>query len=92
MSLTIKENNRIFLVQGSINSKTVEQFKNHLEFLLLYKNNLTINIDGVCAIDRMGMKTIKVLRTLALSNNKSFDIVGYGCKAIYEDILDSNYA
>ena len=92
MSLTIKENNGIFLVQGSINTKTVAQFKNHLEFLLLYKKNLTIDIDGVSAIDRMGMKAIKTLNCMALTHKKSFDIVGYGCKAIYEDILESHLA
>lgn len=92
MSLIIKENNGIFLVEGSINTKTVAQFKNHLEFLLLYKNAVTIDIDGVSAIDKMGMNAIKALNNMALNSKKSFDIVGYGCKAIYEDILESNLA
>ncbi|GAA4884870.1 hypothetical protein GCM10023311_04230 [Flaviramulus aquimarinus] len=85
MALTIKENNGIFLVEGTINSTTVKQFKNHLEFLLLYSKALTINIDGVKAIDENGMKTLRALHTSALVYNKTFEVVGYGCKAIYDD-------
>ena len=92
MALTIKENNGIFLVEGTINATTVKQFKNHLEFLLLYANGLTINIDGVKAIDANGMKVLRALNTTALVYNKPFEIVGYGCKAIYDDFQYNNAA
>lgn len=85
MSLTIKENNGTFLVEGSINATTVKQFKNHLDFLLLYTTSLTINIDGVTAIDANGMNALRDLYKTALICSKPFEITGYGCKEIYDD-------
>ena len=86
MALTIKENNGKFLVEGTINTATVKQFKNHLEFLLVYTKSLTINIDNVTAIDKNGLKVIKDLFEAAEFYNKPFSVIGYGCKDIYESI------
>lgn len=91
MALSIKQQDKTFLVEGIINASTVKQFKNHLEFLMLYTKSLTINIDGVKAIDRNGLIAIKSLYYTALSYNKKFEIIGYGSKDIYED-LDYNFA
>ena len=84
MELTIKEENGNFLVEGIINSTTVKKFKNHLEFLLLYNKSVTLDIGVVSFIDAAGLQALKELKDLALSYKKPFDIVGYGCKAIYE--------
>lgn len=86
MALTIKQQENIFKVEGHINSTTAKQFKNHLEFLLLYTKSLTINIDNVEEIDKNGMRAFHDLYTTALTYNKKFEIIGYGCKDIYEDI------
>jgi ABC-type transporter Mla MlaB component len=86
MALTIKHENNTFLVSGTINATTVKQFKNHLEFLLTYNKGLTINIEGVKAIDANGMYALRHLHALALIQNKAFSIVGYGCKEIYDDL------
>jgi anti-anti-sigma regulatory factor len=85
MALTIKQQDKTFLVEGTINVSTVKQFKNHIEFLLLYTKDLTINIDGVKAIDSHGMRILRDLYTTALNYNKKFSITGYGCKDIYND-------
>ncbi|WP_111309971.1 STAS domain-containing protein [Confluentibacter sediminis] len=86
MTLKIKKQDTIFNVEGHINTTTVEQFKNHLEFLLLYTKSVTINIDKVKEIDKNGMKAFHDLYATALIYNKKFEIIGYGCKDIYEDI------
>lgn len=86
MALKIKENNGTFLLVGTINGTTVKQFKNHLEFLLAYTKSLTINIERVTAIDRMGLKAIEDIFRAAKNYNKVFSIIGYGCKEIYDDI------
>ncbi|MBU3821265.1 hypothetical protein KO566_04265 [Flavobacteriaceae bacterium XHP0103] len=86
MALTIKQQNSFFNVEGNINSSTVKQFKNHLEFLILYTKSLTINIDNVKEIDKDGMKAFHYLFAKALNYKKKFEIIGYGCKDIYEDI------
>lgn len=85
MSLKIKENNTTFFIEGSINVSTATQFKNHVEFLILYKKELTINIDNVTAIDSSGMQVFRDLYKTALAKNKKFVIVGYGCKEIIQD-------
>lgn len=91
MALKIKQHENLFLVEGTINSTTVKQFKNHLEFLLLYSKSLTINIDAVNSIDTNGVKAFKDLLSTALTYNKKFSIIGFGAKDIYDD-FQFNYA
>ncbi len=87
MDLVIKENNGVVLLEGSINNATtVDKFKRHMGFLLLYKKTLTINISGVTAIGKNGLKVIENLFLAALYYNKKIDIIGYGCKDIYESM------
>lgn len=83
MALVIKESNGIVVMEGNINNTTVKQFKNHLEFLLLYRKALTVNINDIKNIDKQGLDAIKYLFAKALSFNKKFDVTGYGCKDIY---------
>ena len=85
MALKIKENNGTFFVQGVICTSTVKQFKNHLDFLILYTKGLTINIDGVTLIDTSGMKAFRDLYNTAIISNKNFAIVGNGSKEIFQD-------
>ncbi|XCF05343.1 STAS domain-containing protein [Tamlana crocina] len=92
MALKIKQIKDVFMVEGTIISDTVKQFKNHLEFLIIYSKALTINIDAVTSIDKDGMKAIEELYKMALTYKKPFTIVGYGCKEIYEDILVNDAA
>ncbi|TWO32716.1 STAS domain-containing protein [Seonamhaeicola sediminis] len=91
MALKIKENNGTFFIEGSINASTVKQFKNHVEFLLLYTKGVTLNIDEVTEIDTNGMHALRDLYTVALIKNKSFYIIGNGCKEIFQD-FESNLA
>ena len=87
MALKIKQQDTIFNVEGHINVATVKQFKDHLEFLLLYTKSLTINIDKVEEIDTSGIQAFHDLYTTAIIYNKKFEIMGYGCKDIYNEIL-----
>jgi anti-anti-sigma regulatory factor len=91
MALKIKENNGTFFIQGRINTSTVRQFKNHMEFLMLYTRGLTINVESVKEIDRNGMQVFRDLYTTATENNKAFFVVGIGCKGIFQD-FESNVA
>lgn len=85
MALKIKENSGTFVIKGSIDATTVKQFKNHIEFLMHYKKDVTINIDYVDIIDKKGMETFRDLYTMSLVTNKRFFIVGNGCKEIFQD-------
>lgn len=88
MALKIKQHGKIFLIRGKINETTIKHFKNHLEFLLLYTKSLTINIDGVKLINKKGIEVLKHLYDLAKTYKKKFEIIGYGCKDIYEELYD----
>ncbi len=87
MALKITELNGIFLIEGSINSTTAINFKNHFEAILDIDKRLTIDIDNVTEIDTTGMETLRELYSKAIHHNRPFYIVGTGCKEIYDDFL-----
>ncbi|KAA5822331.1 hypothetical protein FPF71_14375 [Algibacter amylolyticus] len=84
MSLNIKESNGVFLLEGIINTTTLKKFKDRLEFLITNTKSVTINIEKVSAIDNHGLNFIQELFQIANAKNKSFSIIGYGCKTIYK--------
>lgn len=86
MPLKIKEINGVFLLEGIINSTTLKKFKAHLEFLITYTKSVTINIENVSAIDKNGLQAIQELFKVAQAKKKSFTVIGYGCKSIYETL------
>lgn len=92
MALTIKENNGIFFAEGTLTTSTAKNFQRHLEFILNSYNMLTINIDSINEIDDSGMMALRALYTNALINNRSFYVVGNGCKEIYDDFRYTNVA
>ncbi|NNC45826.1 MAG: hypothetical protein HKN99_08085 [Winogradskyella sp.] len=92
MALTIKENNGVFFAEGTLNTSTAKNFQSHLEFILNSYNMLTINIDNIEEIDASGMMALRALYTNALINNRSFYVLGDGCKEIYDDFRYTNVA
>ena len=85
MALQITEQRNAFMLQGAINQTTSKSFMQHFEFLLQLNNELTIDINNVHEIDSDGMDALKALYGHALVANKKFNIVGYGCKEIYDE-------
>ena len=85
MSLRIKHQGETFLVEGNINSTTLKQFKNHLEFLLSYTKELTIDLNGVKGIDNDGVNVLKELYFKAITINKKFSIIGNAYQEICDD-------
>lgn len=86
MALKITEQSGIFLVEGIINASTATNFKNHLESLLNEHETVTIDIENVTEIDACGMNVMRTLYSHALIKNRSFYIVGTGCKEVYDDL------
>jgi anti-anti-sigma regulatory factor len=85
MALKFRHQGEIFMVEGNINASTRKQFKNHLEFLLLYCKSLTLNMDGVNTIDENGIRILRELYNTSLMYNKSFAIIGEKSKNIHFD-------
>jgi len=92
MAITIKEQNGIFNLYGVISADTSKSFQTHFEQLLNSANELTINIEGIKEIDASGVMVLKKLHYHALSMNKVFAVIGYGCKDFYDELSHNNAA
>lgn len=85
MALTILNEKNRFVVEGKINSNTANNFKTHLNLILNSLNDVTVDISKVTEIDTEGLAALKAIYEKALYWRKSFSIVGYGCKEIYDE-------
>ena len=84
MSLKIfKEDNKYHLY-GNLTDATSENAFLYLNEKLKNKNKLAINLDYVSKIDVQGMSTLNDLFELAIKENKSFSVSGWGC----DDVID----
>ena len=59
MALKIKENNGIFLLEGTINASTALSFKNYIETVMFTVEDLVINIENVTEIDVNGLRAFR---------------------------------
>lgn len=85
------EHNGVFMVEGPINTETAKLLKSHVNLLLNYRDEVTINIDHVTEIDTTGLSILRQLFECSEKEKQSFDITGYGWKEIYDD-FKTNYA
>lgn len=92
MSLKISESNGIFFLNGKLNTSTLKSFTTYIEYNLVQKKNVIVNIDNVIEIDRESLATMKKFTEIAVLEEKIFSIVGYGCKEIYDDFNQTNVA
>lgn len=92
MSLTITRNNKIYEVEGSLNSSTASYFKTHLAITLNSLKGLAIDINKVTEIDESGMQALKSIFDKSIAWNKPFYIIGNGSKKIYKELDYLNVA
>lgn len=85
MALIIKGTQDEYVVQGEINSTTSESLFSHFEYLLTLNKTLTINIGRVTQIDQNGVGSLIKLLSFADRFSLKLNIVGDGCKEIYEE-------
>ena len=86
MALQFLESNRVFYLTGKITTDTCPLIFHHLISILMETGELSINIDEVIEIDTNGLSVLVQLYDYALSNEFKFNIMGYGCKEIYDHI------
>ena len=84
MALKITEENFVFVVEGPINAITTESFQNQLNIIMDNYKKVTINIDKVNEIDANGLSILREFYLNGLRYNRDYSIVGYSCKAIYD--------
>lgn len=92
MSLEILRKNEVFYLNGKLNTLTARSFIFHFELMIKQLNTIVINIDNINEIDKDGLEAIKKIKNLAFKKNKTFSIIGYGCKEIYDDFNHNNVA
>ncbi|APY08062.1 hypothetical protein BWZ20_07005 [Winogradskyella sp. J14-2] len=82
MALKIMENNGVFTVKGSLNAETAKLLKNHIELLLLYCDNVVININELTEIDSTGFSVLKKLSNYSKKESQSLLITGNVCEEL----------
>lgn len=89
MALQITENNGTFYLNGKLNNTTADFFKNYFTQILSTTKNSILNIDKVTEINKTCLAALRDLKVNALLQEKSFSIIGYGCKEIYDDFKET---
>ncbi|WP_406682679.1 hypothetical protein N1F78_08240 [Seonamhaeicola sp. MEBiC1930] len=83
MSLLINHSNNFFQLAGVLNETNADKLKKVLTKGLKKFDKLIISIEDVESMDRFGVDILSEIHHQAVSDNKSFSIIGYGCKDLY---------
>lgn len=84
MDLEIITCNNFVKLKGEINKNNVDFFQSKLERTLHEFDQLTISIEGLKSVDRLGVNSLAHLHVKSLKENKQLFIVGLGCKELYD--------
>ncbi len=84
MSLQIFQESNVYHLQGNLTDTTSENAFMYFNEQLKNKSELALNLDKVEKIDVKGMATINDLVELAIKENKSFTVSGWGQKDVIE--------
>lgn len=89
MALAIEKLHNVFYVKGTIDYLSSHFFKKYIELQLFKYQNIVIEINQVQKIDRLGMDTLALLYRFSLEKKKDLKFIGYGCKEIYDELLNA---
>ena len=84
MSLQIFELNSVYHLHGNLTDSTSENAFLYFNEKLNSKPSVAVNVDHVDKIDIKGMATLNDLVELAIKENKSFSVSGWG----QEDVIE----
>lgn len=84
MDLEIISCNNFIKLRGEINKNNVELFQTELQLALKKFNELTISIEDLKSVDRLGVNALADLHVSSIKENKQLSIVGLGCKELYD--------
>lgn len=83
MDLKISNCNNFFKIKGTLDKNSLDIFQNEFKNIFEHVNTLTISIEDVDSMDRLGVNALTALHKEAIAKNKSLSIVGLGCKDLY---------
>ncbi|MEQ6122898.1 STAS domain-containing protein [Pseudotenacibaculum sp. MALMAid0570] len=87
MAVLIENQNNVFYAKGEINQLNAKILKMYIESQFRKFNRVILNINDVSKIDKSGISILTSLYYTSISRGKSFSIIGYGCKDIYDEFL-----
>lgn len=87
MAILIENQNNVFNVKGEINQLNAKILKSYIESQFHAYDRVVLNINDVRKIDKAGINILTSLYQVSLLKKKSFSIIGYGCKDIYDEFL-----
>jgi ABC-type transporter Mla MlaB component len=76
MALRFTHQGEFFMIEGNINASTANQFKTHIEYLMMTGKSLKLNLDGIKSIDDNGCLALMELLKTSLIYNKKISIIG----------------
>jgi len=84
MGLEIIEQKDCYQIKGALNKSNVETFTTYFKEVIKSSEEVTINIEGLDNIDRIGVNALVKLYSQSLENQSKFFIVGLGSKELHE--------
>lgn len=84
MALKITQQDNTVTLEGTLNTKTVNNFKIHFGFILNAFKNVTLNIDKVTTIEPCAMQILKAMYVNGVENQQMFFVEGNRSEEIYE--------
>ena len=90
LPLQISKKKSVYHLKGKIVTPNVASLLNYFIKKIDKKKTITLNIQDAVEIDKNGLNALKELMNLATSKEKTFSIVGSGCKEIYDDFYEAS--
>ncbi|CAM1371022.1 STAS domain-containing protein [Tenacibaculum xiamenense] len=87
MPLKITKSDDLFYLKGDLNVTNFKKVEKKVNNFLKKQSNVTLNINDVNEIDTRAVNCIAQMFTDALSHKKQVNIVGYGTKDIYDELI-----
>ncbi len=84
MGLQIIDQKECFQVMGALNKANVDTFTTYFKEVIKDSQEVTINIEGLDSIDRVGVNALVKLYSQSLENQSKFFIIGLGSKDLHE--------
>ena len=92
MVLEISNCDNCYKIIGNLTQQNLNIFHSTFRNIFETTNKLTINIEGLKAIDREGVSAITKLHNDAISFKKKLIIIGLGNKELYEHFKSNDAA
>ncbi len=72
MGLRFIQIDEVLYVEGTLDAKSIKNFRNQLDYLMHYCKSLVLNIDGLEFVDQIGIEALQDAYGLSIPPNKIF--------------------